>query len=135
TQYYWMFTTGAGIALLIAAVMGFAVGIAVVAQTLYASTLDRLREFGTLKAIGASNTFLCGVVAKQAVILALAGYLLAIGASGLLVRVAQQSGAPIVLPWQLALLLLVLAFFMSLGGSLFSIRKALAVDPSLVMKL
>jgi putative ABC transport system permease protein len=135
TENYWMFTTGAGIALLIAAAMGFAVGIAVVAQTLYASTVDRLREFGTLKAIGAGNGYLCGLVARQAMILAVAGYALAIGASVLMVRVAQHSGAPIVLPWQLALLLLVLAFFMSLGGALFSIRKALAVDPSLVMRL
>ena len=135
TRRYWMFTTGAGIALLIAAVMGFAVGVAVVGQTLYASTLDRLREFGTLKAIGASNTFVCLLVAKQAAILALAGYLLAIMVSTLLVRLAQQNGAPIVLPWQLGLLLLVLAFVMSLGGSIFSIRKAMAVDPSVVMKL
>lgn len=135
TQNYWMFTTGAGIALLIAAVMGLGVGIAVVAQTLYASTVDRLREFGILKAIGASNPYVCGLVAKQAILLAIAGYLLAIGVSFPLVRMAQETGAPIVLPWQLALLLLVLAFLMSLGGALFSIRKALSVDPSLVMKL
>jgi putative ABC transport system permease protein len=135
TRRYWMFTTGAGIALLMAAVMGFAVGMAVVGQTLYASTLDRLREFGTLKAIGASNTYVCLLVGKQAAILALGGYLLSLLVSSIVVRLAQQSGAPIVLPWQLDLLLLVLAFVMSLGGSIFSIRKAMAVDPSVVMKL
>ncbi len=135
TRTYWMFTTGAGIALLIAAIMGFAVGVAVVAQTIYASTLDRLREFGTLKAIGAGNSYVSMVVAEQAAILAGAGYLAALGVSTAVVRVAQSSGAPIVLPWQLAVLMLILAFVMSLGGSVFSIRKALAVDPSLVMKL
>ena len=134
TRFYWMFTTGAGLALLIAAIMGFAVGVAVVGQTIYASTVDRLREYGILKAIGASNTYICLLVAKQAVILALAGYALAMLVSSLLVRAAQHSGAPIVLPWQVAILLLVLAFVMSLGGSIFSIRKALAVDPSVVMK-
>ena len=76
-----------------------------------------------------------GVVAKQAIILALSAYVLAICAALAVIRMAQQSGAPIVLPAELALLLLLLAFFMSLGGALFSIRKALAVDPSLVMKL
>jgi len=130
-----MFTTGAGIALLIAAIMGFAVGVAVVGQTLYASTLDRLREYGTLKAIGATNTYVCMLVAKQAMILALAGYVAALAISVLLVRTAQRSGAPIVLPWQLGGLLFVLALVMSLGGAVFSIRKALTVDPSLVMRL
>jgi putative ABC transport system permease protein len=135
TRVYWMFTTGAGIALLIAAVMGFAVGVAVVAQTIYSSTVDRLREFGTLKAMGASNAYVCGVVIRQAAILAAAGYVLALGLSQLLVGLAQKSGAPIVLTWQLSVGLLAMAFVMSLGGSVFSIRKALAVEPSLVMKL
>src|SRR5262249_6714427 len=123
TRLYWMFTTGAGMALLIAAVLGLLVGTAVVAQTLYASTLDRLREYGTLKAIGASNSYLCLLVAKQAMILAAVGYLAGLGLSIVAVRAAQQSGAPFVLPWQLAGLLLLLAFAMSLGGAVFSIRK------------
>jgi putative ABC transport system permease protein len=135
TRVYWMFTTGAGIALLIAALLGVVVGTAVVAQTLYASTLDRLREYGTLKAIGAGDGYICLLVAKQASLMAVAGYAGALAVSMLVVRAARNSGAPIVLPWQLAVLLLAMAFVMSLGGSVFSIRKALAVDPSLVMKL
>jgi putative ABC transport system permease protein len=135
TRRYWMFTTGAGIALLIAAVLGLAVGTAVVGQTLYASTLDRLREYGILKAIGAGDGYICRLVAKQACMLAGAGYAVALAMCTVVVRAARDSGAPIVLPWQLAALLLVMAFGMSLGGSVFSIRKALAVDPSLVMKL
>ena len=135
TESYWMFTTGAGIALLIAAAMGFVVGVAVVAQTVYASTIDRLREYGTLKAIGASNGFVSALVAKQALMVAGAGYVLAMALSLVVVRFAQQSGAPIVLPWQLAALMLLMALVMSLGGSVFSIRKALSVDPSMVMKL
>ena len=40
TQHYWMFTTGAGMALLIAACLGLVVGGVVVAQTLYATTME-----------------------------------------------------------------------------------------------
>jgi putative ABC transport system permease protein len=134
TRNYWMFTTGAGIALLIAAVLGFVVGLTVVAQTIYASTVDRLREFGTLKAIGAGNGYVSLLVAKQALILAVAGYVPGLAVSFAIVRLAQSSGAPIVLPWRVAVLLLLMAFVMSLGGSAFSIRKALSVDPSLVMR-
>ncbi len=55
---YWMFGTGAGITVLIAAALGLLVGIVVVAQTIYAATVDHIREYGTLKAMGATNAYL-----------------------------------------------------------------------------
>ena len=48
TQYYWLFSTGAGITTRMGAVLGLLVGMVVVAQTTYASTMDHIREFGTL---------------------------------------------------------------------------------------
>ena len=46
--------------------VGFAVGLAVVALTVYVATLARRREYGALKALGAGNRFLYGVVLSQA---------------------------------------------------------------------
>lgn len=46
--------------------VGFAVGLAVVALTVYVATLARRREYGALKALGARNRFLYGVVLSQA---------------------------------------------------------------------
>jgi putative ABC transport system permease protein len=134
TRYYWMFTTGAGIALLVAALMGFVVGIVVVAQTIYAATLDHLREFGTLKAMGASNTYVCLVIVKQACLSAALGYVPGIAIGFAAVRLGQWSGAPILLPWELAAGLFVLAFVMCIGASLISINKAMHIDPALVLK-
>jgi ABC-type antimicrobial peptide transport system permease subunit len=68
TQIYWMFTTGAGVAVLIAAALGLMVAIVVVAQTIYATTIDHLREYGTLKAMGASNGYIYRMIIKQAII-------------------------------------------------------------------
>ena len=62
TRFYWMFTTGAGLAVLTAALMGLVVGVAVVAQTIYAATMDHIREYGTLKAMGATNGYLYRVL-------------------------------------------------------------------------
>lgn len=69
---YWLLQTGAGGALLLAAALGFVIGLAIVTQTIYASTMDHLDEFATLKALGASRgyvrrlvmgqSFLCGLV-------------------------------------------------------------------------
>lgn len=46
TRFYWMFTTGAGLAVLTAALMGLVVGVAVVAQTIYAATMDHISNTG-----------------------------------------------------------------------------------------
>ena len=74
-----MFGTGAGITVLIAAALGLLVGIVVVAQTIYAATVDHIREYGTLKAMGATNAYLLRVIITQAIISALIGGVLGIG--------------------------------------------------------
>ncbi|WP_409997845.1 FtsX-like permease family protein, partial [Escherichia coli] len=55
--------------------MALFVGLLVVGQTVYSSTLEHLRQFGTLKAIGASNTFVVRVVLQQALLAGLLGFL------------------------------------------------------------
>jgi len=60
-----MFTTGAGVAVLLAAVLGLVVGVVVVAQTIYATTMDHIREYGTLKAMGATNGYLYRVICSR----------------------------------------------------------------------
>jgi len=93
TRVYWMFTTGAGVAVLLAALLGLVVGVVVVAQTIYATTMDHLREYGTLKAMGATNGYLYRVIIQQAIISALVGYSLAMVVSWFVVRGSVKGGA------------------------------------------
>lgn len=63
--------------------IAFLVGTLVVGLVIYTATTERRREYGVLKAIGARNRRLYGVVLSQAVLAALAGAVLGIGlASG-----------------------------------------------------
>ena len=64
-----------------------------VAQTIYATTVDHLKEFGTLKAMGAPNSYVYKVIITQAAISAVIGYVLGMMVSAFVVR-ASQSGAP-----------------------------------------
>jgi len=73
-QKYWLITTGAGSALLLSALLGLVVGVVIVGQTLYATTVDRLPEYATLRAIGAPAAYLNRVILKQAAISALLGF-------------------------------------------------------------
>jgi putative ABC transport system permease protein len=134
TQNYWLFTTGAGVTVLIAAFMGLVVGLVVVAQTIYATTMDHLREYGTLKAMGASNGYIYRVIIQQAVVSAVLGYGLALAVSIPIVRMSQGGSALILLPWRLALAMFAVALVMCVGASIVSIRKVTSLDPAMVFK-
>jgi len=134
TQIYWMFTTGAGVAVLLAAVLGLVVGFVVVAQTIYATTMDHLKEFGTLKAMGAPNSYVYKVIITQAGISALLGYGLGMFVSMFVVRASQEGGAAILLPWQMAIGIFFLTVAMCVGAALVSINKVTRLDPAMVFR-
>jgi putative ABC transport system permease protein len=134
TQHYWMFTTGAGMALLIAACLGLVVGGVVVAQTLYATTMDHLPEFGTLRAMGAPGGYIHRIIVAQAVAAALVGYGCGIVISYFLVGLAERGGAAIVLTGPMAVGLFFLTVIMCVTAGLVSIRKVTSIDPAMVFR-
>ena len=134
TRHYWMYTTGAGMAVLMAAVLGLLVGMVVVAQTIYSSTMDHLREFGTLKAMGATNAYIYKIIMKQAAIAAVIGYGLGISLSILVVHESGKGGANIVLPWQLGVGMLGLTVAMCVAAAFVSINKVTKIDPAMVFR-
>jgi putative ABC transport system permease protein len=134
TRFYWMFTTGAGLAVLTAALMGFIVGIAVVAQTIYAATMDHIREYGTLKAMGATNGYLYRVLIEQAVWSAVLGYGLALMIAHFLVQGSEKGGALILMPLSMKIGMLFLAIGMCIAAAMVSINKVTKLDPAMVFK-
>jgi putative ABC transport system permease protein len=134
TQVYWMFTTGAGVAVLLAAVLGLVVGFVVVAQTIYATTVDHLREFGTLKAMGAPNSYVYKVIMQQAALSAVMGYVVGMFVSFFVVRASQHGGAAILLPWPMAVGMFFLTLLMCVGAATVSINKVTRLDPAMVFK-
>jgi putative ABC transport system permease protein len=134
TRFYWMFTTGAGLAVLTAAFMGLIVGVAVVAQTIYAATVDHIREYGTLKAMGATNRYLYRVLIEQAVWSAALGYTLALIIAHFIVQASEKGGALILMPLSMKVGMLFLAVFMCITAALISINKVTRLDPAMVFK-
>ena len=134
TRFYWMFTTGAGVAVLLAALLGLVVGVVVVAQTIYATTMDHLAEYGTLKAMGATNGYLYRVIIQQAVASAVVGYSLAMVVSAFVVRGSTKGGAAILLPLPMAIGMLGLTIVMCTGAALVSINRVTRLDPATVFK-
>ena len=134
TRKYWLLTTGAGVALVIAAALGLVVGIVIVAQTLYAATVERLPEYATLRAMGADNRYLHRVILKQSLIGASIGYGLGMLITGIALAMARDGTAALLLPWPVIVALAMTTFLMCSGGALISIRKVLKIDPAMVFK-
>jgi putative ABC transport system permease protein len=134
TSNYWMFGTGAGVTVLIAAGLGLIVGIVVVAQTIYAATIDHIREYGTLKAMGATNGYIYRIILKQSLISALIGYAAGMSIALVVIRISQGGGPAIILPNTVKAGLFLLTLFMCTSAAIVSIRKVTSIDPAMVFK-
>lgn len=134
TQFYWVFQTGAGVTTLMGAILGLLVGVVVVAQTIYSATVDHIREYGTLKAMGATNGHIYRVILTQAALSGLMGYAVAVGIGALISRASESGNAPILLPPEMAGGTLLLALAMCSAASILSIRKATTIDPAMVFR-
>ena len=103
-------------------------------QTIYATTVDHIRDFGILKAIGATDSYVYRVIIEQAVLSAFFGYLAGIAVSLGMLRISRGAGAMILTPWQLVAGLFVLAVLMCVAASLVSIHKVVRLDPAMVFR-
>jgi putative ABC transport system permease protein len=129
TREYWLLTTGAGAALLIAAVLGSIVGLVIVAQTLYSAVVERIGEFATIRALGANTEFLIRIILHQASISCAIGYAVGIGLAMMLASLARHSSAVIDLPPFLLAITAIVALVVCGGASLIPIRRVLKADP------
>jgi putative ABC transport system permease protein len=129
---HWMFSTGAGVALIGGAVLGLIVGTVIVAQTLYSSTKDHLTEFATLRALGSSSGYINRVILAQAGLSALFGYALGMAIALGIVTLSEHTALPIVMTPGLAALLLALTLAMCAISALSAIGKVMRIDPAMV---
>jgi putative ABC transport system permease protein len=109
------------------------IGAGIVGVTLYSSVMDRLREFGTLKAIGASREDLFRILGTQAGLFSVAGYPLGLLAFGV---VRHLSGPSVSMPAPIWLLSSVAAatVLVCAAASVLAIRRVLRVEPAIVFR-
>lgn len=131
---FWIIKTGAGGALLTAALLGFVVGLVVVSQNIYAMTMENLEEYATLKAMGASRGYIRRVVLAQALASGVIG-----SALGIALVFPASSGikgfvAWVYTPFWLPIAMIATGLLMCCLASIVSIRRALSVEPARVFR-
>jgi putative ABC transport system permease protein len=134
TRVYWLLTTGAGSALLLAAVLGLVVGLVIVSQTLYSATVERQEEYATIRAMGASDRYLKSIILQQALVSGALGYIFGTAAALMIAWIVQGGSAALILSYQLVLVLGLVTMTMCVAASLISIRKVLSVDAASVFR-
>jgi putative ABC transport system permease protein len=131
---YWLTRTGIGISFSLAAVLGLLVGLAVVAQTLYASVNERIKEFGTLKALGAADPRIARYLLAQAMATAFLGSILGLSSTLFIARVMSTPRAPVMLTYPVAAGSVALIVLVCLTASWLPYWRIRRIDPASVMR-
>ncbi len=131
---FWMTRTGLGISFGAATLLGLLVGMVMVAQTLYAMVLDRLEEFGTLKAIGATERQVYTILLVQALLMTIVGSFLGLALVLGVQHFYSSPKAPIVIPWWISLGSCLLVLLICVVSSLLPYLRIRKVDPLIVLQ-
>ncbi|HNA25355.1 MAG TPA: ABC transporter permease [Nitrospira sp.] len=127
--------TGIGINFGTTIVLGFIVGMAIAGQTFYLFTVENLKQFGALKAMGASTFTLARMILLQAFTVGFIGYGIGIGlATGFGLLSANSGGLPFVETWQLLLIVLIALLGICACSALISIVKLARLEPAIVFR-
>lgn len=134
TVNYFLKNTGIPINFGISVLLGFIVGAAIAGQTFYNFTLENLRQFGVLKAMGASNWSLLGMILLQAVLVGGIGYGLGVGLTALFGHAMRNTVLAFKFPWQLLLFSGAGVTLICIFAAIISIRKVIKLEPAIVFK-
>ena len=131
---YWFMRTGIGISFGLAAFLGLLVGLAVVAQTLYAAVNERVREFATLKAMGADGHSIGRFLIAQSVGNAFLGSVVGLIGTFIIGHAIDSSKAPVVLTWQVAAISVTLILAVCVLAAWLPYWRIRRIDPASVLR-
>jgi putative ABC transport system permease protein len=134
SRAYWVESTGLGLNMYLTVFLGCLVGIVVVAQTLYTSTMEHIKEFGTVKAIGGSNADIYVILGEQATIAAVAGFALGALQAFAMRPLIARIDLKLVIPTSLSVAVFFGSIVLCLGAAMISFRKVASIDPALVFR-
>jgi putative ABC transport system permease protein len=133
----WYYIRNTGIPINFGLTVGIAliVGTVVAGQTFYLFTLENLKQFGALKAMGTSNLRLVGMILLQAMIVGAIGYCIGMGLTAVFFVVSRSDATRgFFMFWQAMAGTLGVVLFIVTVASLLSIRKVLVLEPAMVFR-
>jgi len=136
TMTYFMRKTGIPVNFGITVALGFIVGTAIAAQTFYLFTIENIKQYGALKAMGAGNWSLLVMILLQALLVSTIGFGLGIGAATWFGTFATAPGARLAfyMPWEVFIGTGLAVGAISVLSSLLSMQRVMVVEPAVVFQ-
>jgi putative ABC transport system permease protein len=133
---YYLKNTGIPVNFGITIAVALVVGTVVAGQTFYLFTVENLKQFGALKAMGVTNPRLMGMILLQAGSVAALGFALGTGMAATFFEITAHKLATrgIVLMWQCVALTGACILFVVVVASILSIRRVLVLEPAEVFR-
>ncbi len=133
---YYLKNTGIPVNFGITIAIALIVGTVVAGQTFYLFTVENLKQFGALKAIGVTNRRLTGMVLLQAFTVGAIGFSIGTGMAATFFEITLHKLATrgIILMWENVVLTAVCIFVVVIIASLLSIRRVLVLEPAAVFR-
>ncbi len=131
---YYLKYTGIPINFGITAALGFLVGTAIAGQTFYNFTLENLKQFGALKAMGATNLRIVGMIMLQATVVGLLGYGLGVGLAAGFGEAMRGGELAYYTPPHLLPITGGAVVMICILSSLVSVRRVVVLEPAIVFR-
>jgi putative ABC transport system permease protein len=133
---YYLKNTGIPVNFGITITIAVIVGVVVAGQTFYLFTVENLKQFGAIKAIGVTNWRLIGMILLQAFVVGLIGFSLGTGMAGQFFDFFSQKipTRGLVLMWQSVALTGATIIFVMILASILSLRRVLVLEPAVVFR-
>jgi putative ABC transport system permease protein len=142
TQFFWktieyfLSSTGIPVNFGITISLGFIIGVAIAGQTFYLFTIENLKQFGALKAMGVTNSRIIGMILLQALVVGLIGYSIGVGLTAAFFastsHITQLAGLH--MSWQVMVGTGAAVLIIVVLASLLSIRRVLVLEPAVVFR-
>jgi putative ABC transport system permease protein len=136
TIWYYMAHTGIPINFGITIAIALVVGTIVAGQTFYIFTLENLKQFGALKAIGITNWRITRMILLQALMVGVIGFSIGIGMTAAFFEITKDNldlrGFSLL--WQIAVGTGATVLVIIILASLLSIRRVLVLEPAVVFR-
>jgi putative ABC transport system permease protein len=134
TMGYYFKYTGIPINFGITAALGFLVGTAIAGQTFYNFTLENLKQFGALKAMGATNLRIVGMILLQATVVGLLGYGIGVGLGALFGMMNEGTELAFFPYWPILPITAGAVVLICILASLVSVRRVIVLEPAVVFR-
>jgi putative ABC transport system permease protein len=136
TMDYFLRKTGIPFNFGVTVALGFIVGTAIAAQTFYLFTIENIKQYGALKAMGAGNLSLLSMIVVQAMLVSVIGFSLGIGVAAWFgnMATAPSSRLAFYMPWPVFIGTGLAVIVISVLSSLLSLRRVITLEPAVVFQ-